>query len=87
MFEKSTATYKEVNDFLNEVSGLSATDDMSFLDGEFDIEGETLPEPATVKRFQTANDVQVSRLKSQNTDRTTDKQPKWAGTMMKGKFR
>ena len=60
---------------------------MSFLDEEFDIEGEALSEPAPVNRFKTANDVQTSRLKSQNTEKTTDKQTQWAVKMMKGKFR
>ncbi|KAH3814132.1 hypothetical protein DPMN_142622 [Dreissena polymorpha] len=80
IFEKYTSTYKELDDFFRETTGFGLDDDTSFLDEEFDDIGE-VPQP---KRFKEVSSIDITKIKQQNTEKTTNKQTKWAVNMLKG---
>ncbi|KAH3780159.1 hypothetical protein DPMN_157969 [Dreissena polymorpha] len=73
-------TYKELDDFFRETTGFGLDDDTSFLDEEFDDIGE-VPQP---KRFKEVSSIDITKIKKQNTEKTTNKQTKWAVNMLKG---
>ncbi|XP_053388791.1 multiple epidermal growth factor-like domains protein 10, partial [Mercenaria mercenaria] len=101
VFEKYTSTYKEINEFFKNATGIGLDENLDFLDDELDeIEMETVnsaisslepttaePEPQDLeqpnKRFKSASESDITRLKAQNTERTTDSSTKWAVGLLK----
>ncbi|XP_053392165.1 uncharacterized protein LOC128554873 [Mercenaria mercenaria] len=129
IFEKYTSTYKELNDFLTQVTGIGL-EDMSCLDDEMpdpdyvkvetgksnidnatrEVLYETLTTTSSLvdvpelvpgpladtmaseitsetevpkKRFKAATETSVNILRAQNTEKTTDRQTKWAVKLLK----
>ncbi|XP_053376937.1 uncharacterized protein LOC128547781 [Mercenaria mercenaria] len=101
VFEKYTSTYKEINEFFKNATGIGLDENLDFLDDELDeIEMETVnsaisslepttaePEPQDLeqpnKKFKSASESDITRLKAQNTERTTDSSTKWAVGLLK----
>ena len=95
VFEKNSATYKEINDFFKATTGIGLDENLDFLDDDLN-ENETVNTVVSplvtdsaspvqpLKRFKSISDTDINRLKAQNTERTTDNSTKWAVGLLKG---
>ena len=89
--EKPTSSYSDINDYWRKVAGLDISDfeiDDNF-DGDLDY---VTPCPPLLSpqnnpqsgRFKPCTEDDINHLKAQNTEKTTDKQTKWAVKLLKG---